>query len=185
MDETELIRGLKEGSEEAFEAVFNKHFSKLCLYAEHYVRQKHIARDIVEDFFCDFWMNSSGIIIESNLPGYLYRSIHNRCLKYLRHEKIKQKHLESKRYVFTDAELLEPVSDDYPEATLISRELTEDIRNAVQSLPEECRKIFSMNRFENLTYSEISHKLGISINTVKTQMARALCKLRIKLKDYL
>ncbi|MFH0841184.1 MAG: RNA polymerase sigma-70 factor [Bacteroidota bacterium] len=185
MDEQELILSLREGSEEAFEAVLKKHFAKLCLYAEHFVREKHVARDIVEDFFCDMWLNSACIKIESNLTGYLYRSVHNRCLKYLRHQKVRQKYIESQQYIFTDREILEPVSDDVPEAVLIQQELETRISEAIESLPAECRRIFSLNRFENLSYLEIAEKLGISVNTVKTQMTRALHKLREKLKDYL
>ncbi len=185
MDEGELINRLNAGDEDAFEAVFTKHFAKLCLYAEHYVREKYIAREIVENFFCDFWENSTDITIESNLAGYLVRSIHNRCLKYIRHEKVKQKYVERSQYLFTDRELLEPVSDDYPEALLISHELEKEISDAIESLPDQCKKIFLLNRFDNLTYLKIAEKLGISVNTVKTQMARALQKLRSRLKGYL
>ncbi len=185
MDEKDLIKRLNAGDEDAFEAAFKKHFTMLSLYAEHYVRDKHIAREIVENFFCDFWENCVGIKIESNLTGYLVKSIQNRCLKYLRHEKVKQKYIESCQYLFTDRELLEPVSDDYPEALLISHELEKEISDAIESLPDKCRKIFLLNRFDNLTYRKIAEKLGISVNTVKTQMARALQKLRSHLKDYL
>jgi len=184
MNEEKLIKRLHAGDEDAFEAVFTKHFVKLCLYAEHYLRDKHAAREIVEDFFCNFWENCTSLTIESNLAGYLCRSIHNRCLKYLRHEKVKQKYIECSQYLFTDRELLEPVSDDYPEALLISHELEKEIRNSIDSLPDQCKKIFLLNRFENLTYREISQQLGISVNTVKTQMTRALQKLRSRLKDY-
>jgi len=185
MEEADLIRGIKDGDEGAFEALFAKYFVKLSLYAGHFVRQQNTAREIVEDFFCDIWINSKHIYIESNLNGYLYRSIHNRCLKYLRHQKVRQKYIDSKQYIYTDKELLEPVSDDVPEAVLIVKELEDKVAEAIESLPAECKKIFSMNRFENLSYIEIAGELGISVNTVKTQMTRALRKLREKLKEYL
>ena len=185
MDEKELINRLHEGDEDAFETVFTKHFVKLCLYAEHFIRDKQMAREIVEDFFCDLWENCTSITIESNLAGYLSRSIHNRYLKYLRHEKVKQKHVESSQYVFTDRELLEPLSGNFTEALLISHELEKDIKDAIESLPDQCKEIFLLNRDDNLTYKEIAEKMGVSVNTVKTQMTRALQKLRSKLKEYL
>lgn len=185
MNENELVSNLRKGSEEAFEFVFKKYFSGLCLFAEHYVKDKQIAEEIVEDFFCYLWEKCNYIAIESSLKGYLYTSIHNRCLKYLRHQKVQNNYIESLQYLFTDKEILEPVSDSYPEDNLISKELEEKILHEIDALPDQCKKIFSMNRFENLTYIEISEKLGLSVNTVKTQMARALEKLRNGLKEYL
>jgi RNA polymerase sigma-70 factor, ECF subfamily len=185
MEEKDLIHRLHTGNEEAFEYVFREHFVKLCLYAEHYVRDKEAAEEIVEDFFVFFWSNADQMVINSSLYGYIYTSIHNRCLKYLRQEKVRNKHIENSQYIFTEKELLESVSDDYPDANLVSRELEDIIANAVNSLPEQCRNVFSLSRFDNLSYSEIAAKLGISLNTVKTQMARALHKMRICLKDYL
>jgi RNA polymerase sigma-70 factor (ECF subfamily) len=185
MDENELIQRLHEGKEDAFEQVFRKYFRKLCIYAEHYIIDRSVAEEIVEDFFCFMWDNCNKIKIGSSLSGYLFRSIHNSCLKHLRHEKVRKKYLESGRYIFTDRVLLEPVSDDFPEAILISKDLENEIAAAIDSLPERCRLIFSLSRFENLTYDEISDKLGISRNTIKTQMTRALQKLRVSLKDYL
>jgi RNA polymerase sigma-70 factor, ECF subfamily len=185
MDEKDLILKLHDGSEDAFEYIFRKHFVKLCIYAEHFVRDKQAAEEIVEEFFCYFWSNANKIIINSSLSGYIYMSIHNRCLKYLRQEKVRHKYLESGHYIFTDKELLDNVSDDYPDANLVSKELEDTITEAIKSLPEQCRIIFGLSRFDNLSYLEISVKLGISVNTVKTQMGRALQKMRIKLKDYL
>lgn len=185
MNDRELISGLREGSEKAYESLFSLYYVKLCLYAEHFLREKHSAREIVDDFFCELWMNSENIKIQSNLRAYLFSSIHNRCLKYLRHEKVKQEYANNQHYLFTDREILEPVSDEMPEAILFIRELEDKVAEAIEMLPSECRKIFTLSRFDDLSYQEIAQQLGISVNTVKTQMARALQKLRESLKEYL
>jgi RNA polymerase sigma-70 factor (ECF subfamily) len=59
------------------------------------------------------------------------------------------------------------------------------IQEAIQSLPEQCRLIFKMSRYEELKYQEIADQLHISIKTVENQMGKALKLMRIKLKDYL
>ncbi len=100
MKESEINVRLLKGDESAFEFIFRKYFVKLCQYAEHYLRDKSAAEEMVEDFFVFMWDNCEKIEIESNLAGYLYRSIHNRCLKYLRHENVKQKYLEKEGYLF-------------------------------------------------------------------------------------
>jgi len=185
MNENELIQQLKQGEEVAFEFVFKKHFTGLCLFAEHFLKDPHAAEEIVEEYFCHLWENCKNTHITTSLRGYLYQSIYHRCLKYIRHQKVEQKYITSQQYVFTDREILESASGDYPSVNLITRELEEKIGVVIEALPAQCKKIFCMNRFENLTYNEIADKLDISINTVKTQMTRALHKLREELKDYL
>lgn len=184
MEEKDLIRHLRWGEEIAFETIFRKYFIKLCLYAEHHVRNHKIAEEIVEDFFCHLWDNCQSLTISSSLIGYLFKGVHNRCLNYLRDLKVRQQYLAESKYFLTDDELLTATSSDAYNSEFITRELEENISIAINALPEQCRAVFCLNRFENLTYSEIAEKLGISINTVKTQMTRALRKLRDSLKEY-
>lgn len=185
MIESELIERLKLGEEAAFEFIFKKHFTGLCLLAEHFLKDTHAAEEVVEEYFCDLWENCRNLTINSSLRGYLYQSIYNRSLKYIRHQKVTQKYLSTGEYAFNDKEILEKVSADYPSLNLIAQELEEKITVVIDSLPEQCKKIFCMSRFDNLTYADIASKLDLSINTVKTQMTRALQKLRTELKDYL
>ncbi len=81
--------------------------------------------------------------------------------------------------------LLSYSSENHPLANLISREIVQDIEKAVNRLPEKCREVFCLCRFENMSYEDTAGKLNISVNTVRTQMSRALAKLRESLKDYL
>jgi RNA polymerase sigma-70 factor (ECF subfamily) len=185
MDENELIHRLRLGEEAAYEFIFRNHFTGLCLFAEHFLKDTKAAEEIVEDFFCHLWDNCANISINSSLRGYLYRSIHNRCLKYIRHQKVEQQYISNHQYYFADKEILETASDDYPIVNLITKELENKISVIIESLPSQCKSVFCMNRFDNLTYQEIANKLNVSVNTVKTQMARALQKLRKELKDYL
>jgi RNA polymerase sigma-70 factor (ECF subfamily) len=185
MKEDELLQQLNQGEEIAFEFIFKKHFTGLCLFAEHFLKDTRAAEGIVEEYFCDLWENCKKTSITTSLRGYLYQSIYYRCLKHIRHQKVEQKYISSQQYYYTDREILESASNDCPSVNLITQELEEKISLVIDALPSQCKKIFCMNRFENLTYTEIAKKLDISINTVKTQMTRALHKLREELKDYL
>ena len=64
-------------------------------------------------------------------------------------------------------------------------ELERRLQKAINELPEQCRTIFQMSRFEELRYLDIAHHLGISVKTVENQMGKALKLLRVKLIDYL
>jgi RNA polymerase sigma-70 factor (ECF subfamily) len=185
MDDNELILRLQRDDESAFDTVFRTYYKWLCAFAKHYVRNHEAAEEIVEDFFCHFWENSHEFSINTSLKGYLFRSIHNRCLNYIRNEKVRKRYISENQYVFTDDELLSESVPAFYESETAVNELENNIGLAINELPGQCKTVFCMSRFEDLSYTEIANKLGISINTVKTQMTRALQKLRESLKDYL
>lgn len=185
MEEKELIQHLRSGEEDAFEIIFRTYFKWLCLFAEHYVRNHETAEEIVEDFFCHLWDNCQNLTINTSLKGYLFRSIHNRCLNYIRNRKVRKQYIADNQYYFADDELMATSLVDVYNSEIDTRELEEKIEMAIKALPEQCRIIFCLNRYDELSYFEIAEKLNLSINTVKTQMTRALFKLRESLKEYL
>ena len=180
-----IISRLRYGDVVAFESLFKSHYHNLCIYAEDLVGEKAAAEEIVSDFFLKFWENHETIAIQISHKAYLYTCIYNNCLNYLRHIKVLQKYRDYAMYMIDNKDLWCPVSANYPLANLISQEIVCEIELAIQDLPEHCREIFSLSRFEELSYEEIAQRLEISINTVRTQMSRALQKLRTSLKEYL
>ena len=180
-----LWHQVQQNNEHAFETIFGKHFAPLCNYAIGLIGNKSIAEDITEDCFLKLWQQRDTITVDTSLKAYLYRIVRNRCINFMEHEMVQDKYLKRKRYILYDKELKEPVYANSPHQNLVSKELELEIENALNALPVQCRKIFEMNRFEGLKYKEIAKKLDISITTVKTQMNRALTKLRLQLKDYL
>ena len=144
-----------------------------------------MAEEIVNGFFLKLWEKRKTIEVKDSVKSYFYKSIHNQSIKYLEHLKVMKKYEDYAREMLQKKDLLSPLSDGYPLANLISRETLLDIENAIDQLPGKCREIFCLCRFENMSYEDISAKLNISVNTVRTQMSRALSKLRESLKDYL
>ena len=59
------------------------------------------------------------------------------------------------------------------------------IREALESLPEQCRTIFQLSRFEDLKYREIADRLQLSVKTVENQMGKALRIMRAKLVEFI
>jgi RNA polymerase sigma-70 factor (ECF subfamily) len=184
-DDKLIIGRLRQGDVVVFENLFKSHYRSLCVYAEELVREKAAAEEVVGDFFLKFWENHENITIQISLKAYLYTSIYNNCLKYLEHLKVLQKYRDYASYMVDNKDLWKPVSANYPLANLISQEIVGEIEQAINDLPDQCREIFSLSRFDELSYDEIAQKLGLSINTVRTQMSRALQKLRESLKEYL
>jgi RNA polymerase sigma-70 factor, ECF subfamily len=183
--EKELLQLLKQGDEESIKFIFEKYYEGLCLFAESITKNHQAAEEIVEDIFIHLWLHSESSAINVSVKSYLYRSVHNNCLKYLDKLRTQKKLLDNFHYSILDQELLHPLTPDYPISNLIVQELEEKAGQVLDSLPSQCREIYTLNRFENLSYSEIARKLDINVGTVKTQMSRAFQKLREALKDYI
>jgi len=161
-----------------FEELFRSFFPGLVLFAQKYVSDNDTAKEIVHNVFINLWEKREKIDTSSSLKSYLFTSVHNRCLNHIRDQKKFDKnesHLEMQ-----NSNLFAVGTDNLEE-----RELEQRIFDALQALPEKCREIFTLNRFEELKYAEIAEKLGISIKTVEAQMSKALRILREKLIDYL
>lgn len=168
---------LKRGSPE-FESMYLAHFNALHRYAFTFVGDDVIAEEMVHQMFWRMLEMRGGVKVHTSLRAYLYRSVYNECMNYLKHQKVKQAYqaraTNSENNQFEDAA-----------AQLQYKELEKKVKQAINTLPEQCRTIFQLSRFENLKYLEIAKQLGLSVKTVETQMSRALKKLRVQLTDYL
>lgn len=182
MEDTDLIKLLKEGNEEAFVQIFNKYFEGLCLFSESIIKNHEAAEDLVEDLFLQVWINCNMNPIQTSIKRYLYHSIYNNSIKYISRQK---KNIHIDQSWADESYLIELTSGENPMINLIVNDLEQKAEQIINSLPEECRKVYLLNRDEELKYQEIANRLNISVSTVKTQMARAFSKLREELKDLL
>jgi len=178
-----LFTRAQEGDEDSFEILFNYYYPRLCTYASVFVKYPDVAEEIVQETFIRVWEKRTMISIRKTFKAYLYRSVHNKCINYLkgkkylsdrdetfRNEVLKQTELNSTNM---DAEIIDKI---------VSEEFETEFRKALKSLPPQCLEVFMMCRNEKLSYSETAEKMGISVNTVKTQMKRALLKLKDSLE---
>ena len=169
---------IRDGNEQAFETVFRQHYEGLCRYAGQFVADSDEAEEEVQAVFLALWEKRAGLIITVSLKAYLYRAVHNRCLNRIKHVAVRDAYQEHRRYV--GESLVES-----PVQTLIGHELADHVQTAIQKLPEQCRRVFMLSRFDELTYGEIAGQLGISVKTVENQIGKALRILRTELSDYL
>ena len=179
-----IFKRIKKGDESAFEELFRKYFTGLCIYACEFVKKNEVAEEIVEDVFCKIWEKRKSLEVTVSLKSYLYRSVYNTSLNYLKSEK---HHMKNQDNLADNFENMLPISTpgDITSSSLLSEELEMKIEQAINSLPEKSQIIFRLSRFEGLKYSEIAEKLNLSVKTVETQISRVLKKLRVQLKDYL
>jgi len=177
LNEAECVNKIRSGDSAAFEELFNLYCQQLINFSRNYVTDKQIAENIVQDVFVSVWQNRTNLNPSKMIKAYLFTSVKNNSLKHLRHLKIENKGIEDNPPYGSD--------DERPDRKLDGKEIELKIHQAINELPEKCKEIFKMNRFENLKYAEIAQNLDISIKTVETQMGRALKKLRERLMPLL
>lgn len=169
---------LTVGDVTAFEMLFRTYYQPLCHYAYSFLQDKEGAEEIVQSTFLMVWEKRDTLAIRTSVKPYLYAMVRNACLNVLKHEKIKQKHAGEELAVADR-------SCDSVSQIVASNELEYKIKAALEALPDQCRMVFKLSRFEELKYAEIAEQLNISVKTVENHMGKALKIMREQLKDYL
>jgi len=163
---------------QGFESLFKTFFPSLTHFARKYVPDIDTAKEITHDVFLNLWTKRDVIDSSTSLKSYLFTSVYNRCMNYVRD----QRKFNKDAQVFN---IIEQEAQEIPHDHLETQELESRIIEALNSLPARCKEIFMLSRYEGVNYAEIAKRLGISIKTVETQMSKALRILRKKLSDYL
>ena len=174
-----LFTRTREGDEDSYEILFNHYYPRLCTYASVYVKHPDVAEEIVQETFIRIWEKRSMISIRTTFKAYLYRSVHNNCINYLKGKKyLSEKDETYRNELLKQSELNIRHMDTGIIDKIVSEEFDVEFRKALKDLPVQCLEVFKMCRNERLSYSETAEKMGLSVNTVKTQMKRALLKLK-------
>lgn len=157
--------------------LFRTYYQPLCQYAYSFLNDKDEAEEVVQATFINIWDKREQLEIQSSVKSYLYKTVRNSCLNVIKHERVKKEHVAHES-------ALGP-SHEGPGQAVAAAELEERITVAMKALPEQCRLVFQLSRFEELKYAEIAAQLDISVKTVENQIGKALRIMREQLKDYL
>ncbi|WP_017258153.1 RNA polymerase sigma-70 factor [Pedobacter arcticus] len=176
--EINLIYQINTGNELVFEKVFKQYFKALQNYAYTILNDLDIAEEMVQNVFLKIWEKREKLPQDALIGSYLYKSVYHESLNWLRHEKVKRSHQQHTLYSMKD-------ETDNAENHIKMKQLEEQLQKALNKLPQQCRTIFQMSRFDELRYREIAAELGISIKTVENQMGKALRLMRLKLVEFL
>ncbi len=182
-----LMDDIRNGDMQAFRAIYDQHYPMLCRFAYQFLNDRGLAEEIVDDTIFYLWEHRQELVIHHSIRSYLMISVKNRCLNELHSLRHRSQMAFSSITNQENCEFLDAVfvDDQHPMGMLIEKELEERIRFHINTLPEECRRVFVMSRFENKKYREIADELGISINTVKYHMKNALAYLEKHLDPYM
>lgn len=182
--EVNIINNIRKGDEKAFETLFRSYYDQLLKYSREILKDHDAAEEVTEEIFVHLWENRDKLRIDTSLRAYLFRCAYNRCINHLRHLKVQDKYRLFFQHHITPDAVSSEYSFDYPLAALINKEIENLVERSVQNLPLQCREIFKMSRYEDMRNHKIAERLGLSVSTVKTQISRALVKIRKDLHIY-
>ncbi len=162
---------------EAMELMFRKYYAFLCLTIARVLKDEHTSEDLAQEVLMEVWRRRANINVNTSLRAYLRRAAVNRTLNYIRDRKIK----------WDDEDKLTMMASN---ATGVARELEgqdleKTIHAAIDQLPDRCRLVFTLSRFEEMSNQQIADELEISIKTVENQMTKALRLLKEAISPYL
>jgi RNA polymerase sigma-70 factor (ECF subfamily) len=177
-DDAETIRLLKGRDPEVFGQLFKAHFRPLRRYAFTFVQEQQLAEDIVQTIFHKLWERIEVLNFSDSIAAYLYRAVYNESLNAVKHNKVKRIYRSWLHRTMS-------LQSDNATKKLHQDELEKRLHAAISELPQQCRTIFQLSRFEGLRYQDIGLRLGISPKTVENQMSKALRILRARLIEFL
>ncbi|MDA3891517.1 MAG: RNA polymerase sigma-70 factor [Salinivirgaceae bacterium] len=160
------------------EALFHEHFTPLVYFAQKYLGDLDSSKEVVHNVFVKIWENRNEFEFDKPAKSYLFTSVYNRSMNAIR---------DKKKFVNSEDDEVHAATLERGEFTdsMEVSELEGKINSAIQKLPQKCKEVFELSRFEGKKYAEIAEHLNISVKTVEAQMSKALKVLKVELKDYI
>ena len=187
MLEKDLLQQIKEGQVSAFEHIYHKYYDFLCCFSMHLLHDRLLVEEVVDDVLFYLWDHREEIRIDS-LKGYLVKAVRNRSVNVIKSSPSNRElfftHITTNESIDFFESLFSINNEKTPLGYLLQNELEDTLLKAIEELPNECRTVFRMSRFDGKKHSEIAEELGISINTVKYHTKNALRILADSLSHY-
>lgn len=164
---------LIKGDQKILKKLFDRYSREMYYFAMGLIDNRQIAEDAIQESFLYIWNHRQQLDPTREIGGYLRESIKNFILNNIRHLNVRHRHQDNiiREQLF--------LNEEWPDIT----EQIQLIREVIDTLPENCRKIFLMTVVEGHAYAEAARQMDISVNTVKSQVRIAYRKIRSALED--
>lgn len=174
---------IQNGNEKALETLFDLLNKSLCLYSFNITNDLFASQEIIQDLFLKIWNDRRKIVVKGSFKAYLYQIAYNLSINYLVQRNTLK--FSVNKLLPADAWLTMQNEIDINEFLIEKLEADDTsliIEKAISGLPDQCKKIFTLSRFEGKSTDQIAALLNISVNTVRTQIYRALEKIKEELE---
>lgn len=169
-----------------FPEIYAVYFPRMLRFARAYITDKEDAENVVQDIFIYLWENRSLLEGLHSLQAFLFTLVKRRSIDFLR-KKLSASHKEGRLDEVEDHEYQYKLYslEAFDETRFSDEDIERLLHEAVEHLPEKCRRIFIESKLNGKKYQEIADEMGLSVQTVKNQVMIAVRKLREELKEYL
>jgi RNA polymerase sigma-70 factor (family 1) len=177
LSESDLIDLLKSGDQAAFAEIYNRYWRLLVDAAYQRLKSLEAAEEAVQDVFVNFYIRRSTINLNSSLEAYLKTALKFKVYNLYRSQAVRYNYLSSligENYVDSAS----------PDKALESKELKTQILSVMEKMPDKCKEVFLLSRFEHLSHQEIAERMNISVSTVKKHITKAKSIIRFEFKSY-
>jgi RNA polymerase sigma-70 factor (family 1) len=174
LPDDEIFALFKSGDRRGFELLFNRYWQEIHTLSSRILEDPELAKDVVQEVFISVYENRETSDIK-NIRGYLFQAVKYRCFMHLRSGKISERHLLRMNTV---------IVGNAVEEQMDANELEVILREGMQALPEKCREVFYLSRYEFQSNKSIARQLNISTKTVEHQITKALKTLRISMDKF-
>ena len=176
--EEDIIAGLKKDDDRVFNDLYEEFATPLYYFCTSVTKDAEESKDIVSTTFNTLWNLRTNFNSLANIKAFLYITARNRCFDFLRY---RQRQAEGKKEI--TSHLISTDQQEDVERLIIESDFLNRVYNEIQQLPPQCKEIFILTYFNELTSGEIATRLGVSVSTVTTQRSRAIKFLRDVLRD--
>ncbi|MEM7549779.1 MAG: RNA polymerase sigma-70 factor [Bacteroidota bacterium] len=173
-----IIQAIKNGDKEAFEQVFKQYYNALFNLSKGILKDEAIAEEQVQEVFIKLWERKEELQADIKLFPYLLTSVRNRSYNYVRDHTVAQKYVDHQLQQYRE----QIFNQDYEQ---YSDEIILKLNKVIDQLPDKCREVFKLSRFENLSHKEISKRLNISTKTIENHITKAMKVIRAQMTQLL
>ncbi len=160
----------------AFEEIYYRYWRKLLDTAFQRLKSKEAAEEVVQEVMVGLFLKRQDLVITTSLEAWLKTALKYKVFNIYRSQQVHLAHLD-------EIIRLKQISPLRPDEEMILKEIREKVRLAALKLPDKCREVFMLSRFEHLSQQEIAERMGISVSTVKKHLTRAFTYLRSELRE--
>lgn len=163
----DLLLQVSKGNEIAFKALFDKYRQRLFYYISHFIKSNQVAEELVMDVFMKIWVGRSAVLQITDFDAFLFRIAHNKSIDFLRSA------ANDARLKVLLWEQIQVVSGERADAAILASEFEQKIREAIDLLSPQRRKVYLLRREQDFTHDQIAAQLGISRATVNNHIVEA------------
>ena len=169
-----LILAINNGDKKAFKLIYDLYERKLFTFIQGYTKNEPQTKDILQETFIKLWDKREYLEPKNSIKSYLFKTAYNTYIDKIRRKESEQNTLEGWRYKKTME-----VLNEYDETIELR---IKKVRQAVDNLPNRCKEIFLLSKYQGFKYSEISEILDISVKTIQAQIVKAYKLIREEFK---